>query len=134
MYQPTVGYERFDQGRKAAFQRPLPKHLHHIAGIVQRRSIFLATDDNSDENSYSPLHCILWPNRELMGLISLCEGKVLFRVWEGKATESLYIKVVLENRLPDKRGAAGIIASPLNVDGAVVQQSYDGRCDAREAE
>ena len=51
MYQPTVGRERFYHGGKTAFQRPLSENLHHVAGVIQRGIILLATDGNSKEIS-----------------------------------------------------------------------------------
>ena len=40
----------------------------------------------------------------------------------------------LVNFIPDKWCTARVISAPLNVDGAFVQQSYDGRCNACESE
>ena len=41
---------------------------------------------------------------------------------------------MLVNFIPDKRCTARMITASLNVDGALVQQSYDGRCNACESE
>ena len=38
------------------------------------------------------------------------------------------------NFIPDKWCTARVISAPLNVDGAFVKQSYDGRCNACESE
>ena len=51
-----------------------------------------------------------------------------------KTRSQVEYAAILVNFIPDKRCTARVISAPLNVDGAFVQQSYDGRCNACESE